>query len=231
MKNVFGIALAVAIATSHASAQPKIAVVEGLKFDFGDVSRGLVVERKLTVKNVGDQELVVSKVDVSCGCTGTAISKDHIKPGDHGVLNVTFNSKGFSGKVTKTVTINSNAKDEPQTQVLFTANVIEDLKVNPPQAWFKDAELGQPNTVKLMLTNQGKVPIDIMGYTTKMEGLVVRFPEKPIAPGTSAELFVEFTPKNVQPVLSNSFTLSTTSETSKELYVYVYGNVKQQKAQ
>ena len=60
-------------------AQPKIQVVGGTKIDLGSIYRGAVVERKVMLKNIGSDTLVVSRVDPSCGCTGTVVSNDHIE--------------------------------------------------------------------------------------------------------------------------------------------------------
>ncbi len=103
-----------------AGAQPKIGYGEK-KFDLGTIYRGEVIEHTLTLKNTGTELLLLGSIDASCGCTGTIASNKEIRPGETGTLAITFNSRSFSGTVHKSVTVNSNAVNEPRVVIEFTA--------------------------------------------------------------------------------------------------------------
>ncbi len=63
--------------------------------------------------NVGDAPLVINQAFASCGCTVPTYTKDPVKPGERGVIDVTYNGKGkFPGRFSKTITVRSNAKTE-----------------------------------------------------------------------------------------------------------------------
>ena len=63
--------------------------------------------------NVGDAPLIINQAFASCGCTVPTYTKDPVKPGERGQINVSYNGKGkFPGHFSKTVTIRSNAKTE-----------------------------------------------------------------------------------------------------------------------
>jgi len=212
---------------STASAQPKLQVVGGTKFDLGSIYRGAVVERKVSLKNIGSDTLIVSRVDPSCGCTGTVVSNDHISAGKTGTLLITFNSKNFSGPVHKSVTINSNAEDEPRTTIEFTATVIDEIVLAPPQLWFKNAEVGKATTITISIKNSGKDDLKLTGYRTQLQGLALKFPSEPIAPGKTVELVAEFTPERVIPVIGEAVFLGTNNPRQPEIYIPVYGNAKE----
>jgi len=219
------LALLVAAASLHA--QPKLVIVEGAKFDLGSVYRGAVVQKHLTLKNTGNQPLSVGRVDVSCGCTGTVLSHSDLAPGDTSSLLITFNSKNFTGPVHKTVTVNSNSPEAPQTRIDFTATVIEEVSITPAQFFFKDAETGRKATATLTVKNGSDKPLALTGYRTQLAGFALKLPSAPIKPGESAQVVAEFTPKNAMPVLSDGVFLNTSSTNQSEIYIYVFGNVKE----
>lgn len=225
---VLGAALVLA---AIATAQPKMEVVGGTTFDFGTIGRGVVVDRTLTLKNVGTDPLVLSGVDAACGCTGSILSDKTIPPGGTGTLKISFNSKNFSGPVQKTATIHSNAAGSPQTIVTFTATVTEEISIQPTHFWFRDAQVGSLTTATITVSNNGKSPLTLTGVKTQLQGLVLRLPKEPIAPGKSAQLTAEFKPEAARPVLSDGVFVTTSNTAQPQIYIQVFGNVKEFKFQ
>lgn len=63
--------------------------------------------------NVGTAPLVINQAFASCGCTVPTYTKDPVKPGEKGQIDVTYNGKGkFPGRFTKVISVRSNAKTE-----------------------------------------------------------------------------------------------------------------------
>ena len=91
---------------------------------FGEIKAGEIVEHTFKFKNIGDNPLAISSVKPSCGCTTPEYSKEPVKPGEDGFMKVVFDSKGKSGKTTKSVTVIMNT--EPKAKTLkFSGNIIE----------------------------------------------------------------------------------------------------------
>lgn len=84
-------------------------------FDFGTIKQGDVVTHEYKFTNVGKEPLVITGAHGSCGCTVPEWPKEPIKKGTKASIKVTFNSAGKQGDQMKTVTINSNAKQNPKT--------------------------------------------------------------------------------------------------------------------
>lgn len=225
MRKILFILLLPAVVASS-PAQPAIRVVEGTTFDLGKVYRGTVVEKRISLENPGSDTLVVSRVEVSCGCTGTIVSRDRIPPGGRGLLSVTFNSKNFVGPVHKTLTVHSNAAAGNQTVVEFTANVIDEIGLDPQYLFFQDAEVKRRSTVMLTVTNNGTTPLSLEGFHTQMKGLVLKLPPEPITPGASARISAEFTPEAANPLISEGVFLRTSNPHQPEIYLQVFGNVR-----
>jgi len=57
--------------------------------------------------------LIISNASGSCGCTVPEWPKEPIAPGAKAVIKVTFNSAGKQGVQDKTVTLQSNAQQNP----------------------------------------------------------------------------------------------------------------------
>ncbi len=63
--------------------------------------------------NTGDGPLVIHQAIASCGCTVPQYPKEPIKPGESGVVTVTYNGAGkFPGHFRKAITLRTNAKQE-----------------------------------------------------------------------------------------------------------------------
>lgn len=136
MKKLLTLALSLTLGFSTAFAQnsskapiqkvvtdgPVITFTE-TKHDFGAIKEGDIVKHTYTFKNTGNQPLVVSAVNVTCGCTTPDFTKTPVLPGKSGFIVAQFNSTGKPGQNHKVITVVSNSvKDNGQTPLSFTAN-------------------------------------------------------------------------------------------------------------
>ncbi len=61
--------------------------------------------------NTGTAPLIINQAFASCGCTVPSFTKEPIKPGEKGSIDVTYNGEGLlPGRFAKTITVRSNAK-------------------------------------------------------------------------------------------------------------------------
>lgn len=56
---------------------------------------------------------MLREVLTTCGCTVPKFSKEPVMPGKEGEILVKFNSEGKEGRLTKVITILSNATNNP----------------------------------------------------------------------------------------------------------------------
>ncbi|PWG79582.1 DUF1573 domain-containing protein [Pararcticibacter amylolyticus] len=77
--------------------------------DFGKIAQGKPVTYEFKFTNIGEQPLILSDVQSSCGCTVPKFTRVPVKKGDSGVITVTFNAAA-PGSFNKLLTIKSNAK-------------------------------------------------------------------------------------------------------------------------
>ena len=94
-----------------------IVVFENNNFDFGQISQGEKVTYTYRFKNEGKADLIIAKVEGSCGCTVMKGWPKHpIKPGGKGKIDVIFDSAGRRGKQNKSISVVANTI--PSTTVL-----------------------------------------------------------------------------------------------------------------
>lgn len=85
-----------------------------LRHNFGKFSKNdPIVKCSFKFTNTGTAPLVIHQAFASCGCTVPTFTKEPIKPGEKGVIDVTYNGTDkFPGHFQKTVTVRSNAISE-----------------------------------------------------------------------------------------------------------------------
>ena len=90
-----------------------------IKFDTLRINLGIFPEADSQSKctfaftNVGTAPLIINQAFASCGCTVPTFTKEPVKSGEKGEINVTYNGKGLmTGRFSKTITVRSNAKNK-----------------------------------------------------------------------------------------------------------------------
>jgi hypothetical protein len=91
--------------------------------DFGDIVQGDKVEQNFYFTNTGTEPLIITNVEVTCGCTVPKWPRDPIMPGGRNEIIVGFNSAGKMGYQTKVVKIVSNAVNPENATISFTTTI------------------------------------------------------------------------------------------------------------
>lgn len=97
---------------------------EAEEFNFGTIEQGESVTHDFKFTNTGSAPLIISQAEGSCGCTVPIFPKEPILKNQASVIKVTFNSTGKFGIQDKTVTLTSNAKQNPMI-IHITGTVVK----------------------------------------------------------------------------------------------------------
>lgn len=127
MKSLLFLLLCTLAVVSGAQVAQKGAAItwEKSMFDFGDIYQGEKVQHVFRFENTGNEPLIITNVEVTCGCTTPrGWPRDPIMPGARAELEVQFNSAGKFGRQNKVVTVVSNAA-AGNSQITFSANILE----------------------------------------------------------------------------------------------------------
>ena len=98
-----------------ASAQEKAKInFNNKKYDFGKIyqNKDSVVFTTFYFENAGDIPLEIYKVTTSCRCTASEWTKSPVGKNKKGFVKITFNSKGITGKFSKSIYVKSNAEND-----------------------------------------------------------------------------------------------------------------------
>lgn len=156
--------------------------------------------------NKGTEDLVLSKVRASCGCTTPDWTKTPVAPGDSGVVNATYNATGRPGAFTKTITVTTqNAGEHRLTikgEVIPKAKKIEDeypfsvgdLRLKNQNIYLHKIKNPESKSEKLMVYNNGSADItptfkNVPSYIT------VSCDKEVIKPKSQAEITVVYDSK------------------------------------
>lgn len=88
-----------------------------------DIEEGQSVEVVFRFTNTGDKPLIISDVQVSCGCTVPEKPSEPILPGKKGYIKAVFNSESRLGPNYKTITVTSNSYPERSKELAFKVQV------------------------------------------------------------------------------------------------------------
>jgi len=96
-------------------------------YDFGDIPYE-IVKKDFTVKNLGDEVLIVKAISTSCGCTKGTIESESLLPGRETKLTVTFDPNlmgdDLRGPVERFVYVKSNDPINPEVEIELKANIV-----------------------------------------------------------------------------------------------------------
>ncbi len=101
-----------------------------LSYDWGKINEGDKMTHVFKFKNIGKEDLIISSVRPSCGCTTPEWPKEPIKAGAENEIKVIFDSNHKQGDVLKTIAVTANT--EPAiTTLTIKGNVNSKLNSSP----------------------------------------------------------------------------------------------------
>lgn len=145
--------------------------------DFGTINESDGdVECEFEVTNTGDAPLLLIRAVSSCGCTVPEFNKEPIRPGQKGVIKVTYHAKGRPGPFTKSIRVYDNSAPNHVSQVTITGNVLSsrtvednytyqvggDLRIKTRALNFFDVYPNKANRTRtLQVYNEGNEPVQL----------------------------------------------------------------------
>ena len=116
------------VPASPSAPGPRIAV-DPPSFDFGRTLPQKAVTREFSIRNFGDQDLVIENVSTSCGCTvADTLAKKVVKPGGSQPLRVTLTTPAGPGAITKSVVVRSNDPARPLLEIKLKTTVAAEAR-------------------------------------------------------------------------------------------------------
>lgn len=209
MKTLLLLLATLLLPTASLAAAPQLQA-EAPIFNFGRIAEGSKIDHTFRFQNSGDAPLVINKVRSSCGCTAALLSADRLAPGEWGELKTTFDSRGFQGKINKTIYIHSNDPGPQPTRFRLQGEVLKELVVQPSRLRFRAGHRQPPFKATINLRNGGQTPLFLSNLKTTSEELQAKLSASQLAPGQSVQIAITLT----QPVGKSRFAGYVTLRTS-----------------
>lgn len=178
-----------------------------LTHDFGTVSENDGdISFEFTFTNKGTAPLMVLRAQASCGCTTPEYTKKPLRPGESGVIKVTYHAKGRPGTFEKSIHVFDNSEPGHKTVLVITGNVISSrspeesfahrmgagLRVKNRALNFFDVYPNRANrTRSLAVYNEGDAPIQL-SFRGVPKHLVVECDPQVIQPKKEGKVNVTF---------------------------------------
>lgn len=194
--------------------------------DFGNVARGAKVEYAFVLKNIYKEDVHVSGVRSSCGCTTPKVVKDTLKTYEEGAILATFNTQTFSGARSATLTVTIDKPFYAEVQLQVKGYIRTDIVFEPGSVNLGAVDRGQEAAKKVRISYSGHDKWKIVEARPGSEYIEAAVKEISRAGGqTSYELAV--TLKKDAPVgyIKEQLTLITNDRNAKEVPVAIEGRV------
>ncbi len=139
------------VSESHAQEWAKKMLTE-FSHDFGEVKKGDLPEYRFEIKNIYEEDINISRVFSSCGCTQVAVSKRTLKTWETADIICRFNSKPFNGFKQATVTVQFGSPMAGELQLTVKGTIVSAIRLSPESIDFGQVTRGKTPISQTTLT-------------------------------------------------------------------------------
>jgi len=225
------VALATAAPPVHAQQQLNWAekMFSELKHDFGTVARGADVRHYIVVKNIYKEDIEITNVGTTCGCTAAKPDKKHLKTHEEARIEVQMNTKKFMRRKDSNVdvTLRFNGVHSRTVRIPITAYIRSDVVLAPGNAEFGSVEFGQATTRTIDISYAGRDSWTIKDVRVGNKNLSAEVKQMARGGGrVGYQLVISVRPGAEIGTLNDQIVLVTDDATSPEVPVRVSGLIE-----
>jgi hypothetical protein len=201
-------------------------VIDNPTHDFGAVEQGALVRHVFRFRNAGTEALRAGGVDTPCGCTAAVISDGVVPPGGEGTVEVLFDTGGFRGRKTKTVSFSTNDPTQPAAALTLTGEVTAEVVVDPPMLYLGRLHPAQDTTGEIRILSTTGRSIDVASAVA--DNPAFDLAAEPFSEAGSAgwRVVVRVGPGMPRGTFSERVRITTTNPRYADLSVPVFGSVE-----
>ena len=195
-------------------------------YNFGTVARGSKTEHRFTFRNIYKEDIHISGVRTSCGCTSPVVTKDLLKTHETAEVVATFNTRTFLGQHGATLTVTIDQPYYAEVQLRVDGNIRSDVTFEPPFIDLGNVDLGKgaQQTVQVMRT--GSTPwqiVDVRSANSMFE-VTLSKPQR-TATQTLYELTLSLKPDAEPGYINSELILVTNDPRAEQIPMDVEGRV------
>jgi len=149
--------------------------------NFGTVARASKQVHIFEFENTTGADLLLNNVRTSCGCTKPEILTQHVKPGQIGQVQATFDTLKFYGKRGATLSVSvqklGQYSEYAEVQFAVKGKIRRDVVVSPGMFDFQDVNVSEPAKRTAKLWYAGKADWEILDIKSSNSNLEIDFKE------------------------------------------------------
>jgi len=210
-------------------AAPKIACDEPV-WEFEKALEGERVNHKFIVKNTGNEDLEITNVRASCGCTAVKPQSKLLKPGEETKIETKFNTTGRSGKQSKNVYVHTNDPEQKIFKLVIKGEIQRKpaprIILRPPSWNLQTIDPGKTYNNIVTIMNTGEEPLVIESIETSKECVTATLKgEKTVKPDGNVQLTMSFTPGFGDTNIRERITINSNDPKRRRVNYHIYGRL------
>lgn len=189
---------------------------EKIYHDFREIGPTTTNLCEFKFTNIGDEQLKITKVSKTCGCTPFTLAKKEYAPGESGTLKVKFISAKRPGLALKRLYVYSNDETDPKISLTVRAKIALkiDYKPNKMKLLLKGEDAGCPEITLSSVDNRA---FSIIGFKSTGNTITAEFDRS--AKATSFVLQPKVDIEKLQKSLNGHININLTHPECKTLLI------------
>lgn len=124
--------------------------------DFGSVARAAKEEFEFALTNIYVEDVHISGVRSSCGCTSVRVDEPLVKTYGKSAIIASFNTKSFQGQRGATLTVTFDKPFYAEVQLHVRGYIRSDVVLHPGSVQMGTVDQGQPARQKVSVSYAGR---------------------------------------------------------------------------
>jgi hypothetical protein len=142
--------------------------------DFRAVGRGTKAEFHFDFTNVYEEDVHVSAVRTSCGCTTPSLTQETLITHETASVIATFNTNAFIGQKAATITVVFDKPKYAEVQLKVSGVIRADITFDPPEINYGELGSGNRAEQEVVITHSGNSKWEITDVRSHCKNLQVR---------------------------------------------------------
>jgi hypothetical protein len=194
--------------------------------NFGTVAKGSKTEYRFVFRNLYKEDLHVSGVRTSCGCTSPTVSKRDLKTHESAEVVATFNTRTFTGQHGATLTVTFDKPFHAEVQLRVAGNIRGDVSFDPPFIDLGNVDLGKGAERQVRVTRVGGSPWEIKDVRSANPDFEVSLSKPTTGAGqTTYDLTMRLKPEATAGYIKGQLVLVTNDPRATQIPMDVEGRV------
>jgi hypothetical protein len=195
--------------------------------DFGVVATASDVSYRFKITNIYQQQVHISSVDTTCGCSAAAASKTTLGSREEAYVEVTMDTRKFKRKKDSNLIVKFDAPLWAEVRIPISAYIRTDVVVNPGAVQFGAVDHGTSASQRLTVAYAGRRDWTIKDVLVNSDYLEASVKETNRSAGqANYELTVNLKPNAPPGALRRYVTLVTDDRNSPHVPVLVQANIE-----